>query len=385
MEINIQEIIMADCTAVLLMGILLVSRFINRRRRRTEDKFFTVLACIGIGAAIFELITFLIDGVPGPFPRFINILSNTLIYTCTASVSVLWIWYVDSYLNHNPRRIKTVFLPFVIVWAILIVMLVVNMFTGFLFKIDENNVYSREPLGYIYYAFLFISFFVSIAIFIKNRIQHGRNQFFPIWMFLFPVIAACVVQALWYGIAAAWLGCAIGLTSIYLDIQSRYSLIDDLTRIYNRAFIEHKLVVYRHSNKYVYGGIMLDIDSFKLINDSYGHSVGDEALRKAAKLIMDASYRNTLVCRFAGDEFIILFRLPSSQADRLEAKMIELENLIREKSKDFNESGKEPYKIVFSLGHAIYDTSLPDDAFFRQMDKAMYEEKKVHHKAQQYR
>ena len=376
---NLQEIIMADATAILLMAILLISRFINRRRRRTEDKFFTVLACIGIGATLFELIAFLIDGQPGVPAKILNVFSNALIYCCTASISVIWVWYVDSYLNHNPRRIKTVFLPFVIVWGILIVMVVVNIFTGFLFTIDADNVYGRKPLGYIYYAFLFISFIVSIIIFIKNRIQHGRNQFFPIWMFLFPVIAACIIQALWYGIAAAWLGCAIGLTSIYLDIQSRYSLMDDLTHIYNRAFIEHKLIVYRHNSSYVYGGIMLDIDRFKEINDTLGHSVGDQALRKAAGIIMDASCRNSFVCRFAGDEFIVLLRVPQSQKDELIPKMIELEEHIRCKASECTKKEQLPYSISFSIGHAIYDAEKPDDEFFRAMDKAMYKEKKIHH------
>lgn len=379
---NLQEIIMADCTAILLMGILLISRFINRRRRRTEDKFFTVLACIGIGATLSELIAFLIDGQPGVAMKILNVFSNAFIYCCTASISVIWLWYVDSYLNHNPRRIKTIFLPFVIVWGALIVMVVVNIFTGFLFEITESNVYERRPLGYIYYAFLFISFITSIIIFIINRVKHGKNQFFPIWMFLFPVITACIVQALWYGIAAAWLGCAIGLTSIYLDIQSRYSLVDDLTHIYNRAFIEHKLIVFRHNSSYVYGGIMLDIDRFKKINDTLGHSVGDEALRKAASIIMDASCRNSLVCRFAGDEFIVLLKMPQDKKDELTAKIIELEENVRIRANEFCKKEQLPYTLSFSIGHAIYDPEKPDDEFFRAMDNAMYNEKKLHHEQQ---
>ena len=381
---KIEEIIMANATSVLLMVILLVSRFINRRKRRTEDKFFTVLACIGISATVLETIAFFVDGVSGGFASFVNVLSNALIYCCTATISVIWVWYVDSYLNHDAKRIKTVLLPFVIVWTILIVMIIVNIFVPFLFKINESNEYERMPLGYIYYVFLFVSFIVSAIIYVKNRIRHGQNQFFPIWMFLLPVVIGCVIQALWYGIATAWLGCGIGLTSIYLDIQSRYSLIDDLTRVYNRAFIEHKLIVYRHNSNYAYGGIMLDIDSFKQINDTHGHSVGDDALRKAAKMLMDSAYRNTLVCRFAGDEFIILFRVPLIQKDELESKMVSLENLIREKAEIFNSSSDAPYKIMFSIGHAIYDTNLRDDEFFRQMDLAMYREKKAHHNSKKY-
>ena len=124
---------------------------------------------------------------------------------------------------------------------------------------------------------------------------------------------------------------------------------------------------------------MLDIDRFKEINDTLGHSIGDQALRKAAGIIMDASCRNSFVCRFAGDEFIVLLRVPQSQKDELIPKMIELEEDIRCKASECTKKEQLPYSISFSIGHAIYDAEKPDDEFFRAMDKAMYKEKKIHH------
>ena len=377
----LQEIIMADCTAIVLIVILSISRYLTRRKKVLEDKFFTALVIFGLLGAICELVAFLIDGKPGVFLNILNISLNFIIYTCTTTISLLWIWYVDSNLNHNPKRIKTIFLPFVIVWAILIVMLIVNIFTGFLYTIDANNVYGRRPLGYIYYAFLFISFLTSIIVYLRYRIIHGRTQVFPIWMFLLPVILACTIQALWYGIAAAWLGCGIGLVSIYLNIQARFSSIDGLTGLYNRSFIDHELIVARKkSTRYVYGGLMIDMDYFKQINDNYGHSIGDQALRQVAKILVDATNRDTLVFRFAGDEFVILLRLPIVQKDELLSKMSELKSRIYEKAQLFNNSEEVPYKIRFSIGHAIYDTKRNDDDFFKNMDAEMYLEKNKHHK-----
>ena len=377
----IQEIIMADSTAIILMAILLVSRYLVRRSiRKAEDKFFNALVTIGLLAAASELLAFLIDGKAGVFPNIVNILVNLFIYMCTTTISVVWLWYVDTNLNHNPKRIRTVFLPFVIAWGILMIMLVVNVFAPYLYKIDENNVYSRMPLGYIYYGFLFLCFFATMVIYIRDRIKYGETKFFPIFMFLVPVIVACIIQALWYGIACAWLGCAIGLTAIYLNIQTRFALIDGLTGLYNRAFLEHKLVVARHkSNRYVYGGIMLDIDFFKQINDTYGHSVGDEALRQVSKILVKASDRKTLLFRFAGDEFVILLRAPLSEKDNLEKEMESIKSRIRDAEKSIH-SVDTKYQLSFSFGEAIFDSSKPDDSFFREMDKKMYEEKKRHHK-----
>ena len=378
---NLQEILVADCTSILLMIILLVTRYVTRRKRRTEDKFFLALVLIGMSAAILELVAFLVDGRNGGVFKALNIISNFFIYSCTTTISIVWLWYVDSNLNHNVKRIKTIFLPFVIIWATLMIMLVVNLFTGFVYTIDANNIYGRKGIGYIYYGFLFTCFIASLIDYLIHRIKHGSTQFFPIWAFLIPVISACIVQALWYGIATAWLGCAIGLTAIYLNIQSRFALIDGLTGLNNRAFVEHKLIVARSKmNRFVYGGLMLDIDSFKQINDTYGHSVGDEALKNVAKILVNSCGRDTLIFRFAGDEFVILVRTPLSQKEHLIEKMDEIKNAIRRAAEEFNKGNEQRYKFNFSFGHALFESSLSDDEFFHNMDLEMYKEKKEHHK-----
>ena len=375
----IQEIVIANCTAIALLVILLVSRYLVRRNTKTEDRFFYALCSIGLAAAVMELIAFLIDGHSGGFVKFANIFVNALIYGCTTTISILWLWYVDFNLNHDTKRIRTVFLPFVIVYGILMVMLIVNVFTGFLYVINASNVYERRPLGYNYYAYLFICFIATFVIYIRDKIKHGDTKFFPIFMFLIPVILGCVIQAIWYGIACAWLGCAIGLTAIYFNIQSRFALIDGLTGLYNRAFIEHKLIIARKkSGHYAYCGIMLDIDSFKQINDNFGHSVGDEALRETAKILKESADKKTLLFRFAGDEFIVLFKTPLSEKEKLQQTMMDLEQKIVDGAEEFNKTN-ETYQLKFSFGQAIFDSSLPDDEFFREMDNEMYKMKKKHH------
>ena len=376
----IEEIIAAECTAIILLLISIVSRFITRRKRQTEDKFFNALLIIGICAPFFELVSFLVDGKPGGFFKFMNYFSNSFIYASTLTMSVVWVWYADTMINRNPKRIKTILLPFVIVWAILIIGLIVNTFTGFVFTIDENNVYGRTDIQLVYYGFLLVSLITSIVIYIVSRIKHGRTIFFPIYMFLIPIVAGCVIQVIWYGIATAWLGCAIGLTGLYINILSRNSFFDSLTHLSNRSYLEHSFRLVREkSTRYAYGGMMFDIDYFKSINDTYGHSVGDEAIRDAARLLTDALDRNTYAFRFAGDEFIVLVRIPNSKRDELESKLNGIKESVKKNCDKFNNSGDKPYKINFSIGYTVYDPSLSDDEFFRNMDFAMYEEKKRHH------
>ena len=378
---NIQEIVIANSMAILLMVVLLVSRYFVRRHIETEDKFFYSLVSIALIAATLELICFLVDGRPGLFYKIVNVTANHLLYACTATISVVWLWYVDSSLNHDTRRIRTIFLPFVILWGIFILMLIPNIWLGFLFSFGGNNAneYIRQPAGYSFYGFLLLNLIASFIVFIRFKLVHGESKFFPIGMFLIPVIISCIIQAIWYGIAVAWLGTAIGITAIYLNIQSRLAFVDGLTGLFNRAFIEHKLIVARKNQRYVYGGIMLDIDDFKLINDTFGHSTGDDALKKVAIILQKACSKNDLIFRFAGDEFVVLVKVPKVEENQLLSRMQELETLMRAGADAFNNTGETKYKIVFSIGHCIFDKSLPDDQFFHQMDIEMYKEKKLHH------
>lgn len=375
----IEEIVIANSSAVIILLILVFSRLMTRRKPHWSDRLFSILIYIGISCALLETISFLVDGQKGGFFHVINVLSNSLLYACNASVSVLWLLYVDNAINRNRKTPRSVYIVMSAIWGTLILSLIFNIFFGFLFRVDSYNVYHREPAGYIFYAFLILSFIISIFMYIRSRFVHGEAQFFPIWMFLTPVVIACIIQAIWYGIATAWLGCAIGLTGIYVNMQSKMSHVDSLTNLYNRAYVEHKLILARASKRHVYSGVMLDIDYFKNINDKYGHSVGDEALADAANILLTACDRNSLPFRFAGDEFIILVKLPISQKDELEAKTLELIDRVNKEAEKYNASKDNDYKIVFSIGYSIYNPNENEDIFFHRMDEEMYKQKRKHH------
>ena len=84
---------------------------------------------------------------------------------------------------------------------------------------------------------------------------------------------------------------------------------DELTDIYNRRFLfhyfEHK-VSWTHLNDDPLALIMMDVDYFKQVNDSYGHQVGDQALVWIAAMLRDVAGEEGLPIRYAGDEFMML-------------------------------------------------------------------------------
>ena len=90
---------------------------------------------------------------------------------------------------------------------------------------------------------------------------------------------------------------------------SRLIFEDELSGIYNRRFLrrylQHK-VQWDSLEREPVSLLMMDVDSLKQINDTYGHSVGDQALIWVAELMREVSKKNGLAVRYDGDEFVIL-------------------------------------------------------------------------------
>jgi len=144
---------------------------------------------------------------------------------------------------------------------------------------------------------------------------------------------------------------------------------DHLTKIYNRQRFD-KLYKKELENHKRYGDdlslIMLDIDYFKQLNDTYGHDIGDKVLVALSELISKHLRTNDIFARWGGEEFMIL--LPRTNADIAYQKAEELRKIID------NHKNKIPHFTVSFGVTEITDYDKELSAFIR-VDKAMYEAK----------
>lgn len=111
-------------------------------------------------------------------------------------------------------------------------------------------------------------------------------------------------------------GRAIGIQGVLMDITARkqaerkmqhLSLHDSLTGLYNRYFLEEKMEKLDGDKMQLpISIIMADLNGLKLINDTCGHDMGDEALRRTAELLRKSCRKKDLIARWGGDEFIIM-------------------------------------------------------------------------------
>lgn len=93
-----------------------------------------------------------------------------------------------------------------------------------------------------------------------------------------------------------------------VDHLKQESTTDPLTKLTNRRTLDEKLK-YWITTQTPFSLIMIDIDRFKLVNDTYGHSVGDDVLQFLAGQMIQVARKEDVCCRYGGEEFIILLPL----------------------------------------------------------------------------
>lgn len=149
--------------------------------------------------------------------------------------------------------------------------------------------------------------------------------------------------------------------------------IDQLTGVRNRNFYENLLAKQQKVKNYCVA--VLDIDRFKLINDTYGHTVGDEAIKFLAKGLMDGVVKHDIeIIRFGGDEFILLIPYPF---EKVEAKIYELhKNILTTPFISSKDALTIPISISIGVSYTEYEYVTIHE-LFEVADRAIYEAKKT--------
>ncbi|MGK2952660.1 MAG: diguanylate cyclase domain-containing protein [Thiobacillus sp.] len=146
---------------------------------------------------------------------------------------------------------------------------------------------------------------------------------------------------------------------------------DPLTGLANRRLFYDRLQqAVRHANRYggKVGILYVDLDSFKAINDRYGHHIGDAVLTEVAKRLTSSIRDSDSVARLGGDEFVMLLEGVQGREDCLAAAH-KIEQAL---STDTNFYGLD-VGIAASIGQALYpDDGADEDALIRAADAAMY-------------
>lgn len=380
-----ERILYSEIT-IICASVLMVVWLNDTRKSRGPvligQRLFRMLLWINLGAMFLDLIQVLFNGTSYRFSYLVETVSILGYYLLYSMIAYVFTLYADYELYPDNKRFRKKAVIYSIPAAIMVVMCILSLWTGWYFKIDATNTYSRGALFYIptVVSFGYILYILRMLTMYRrnNLLETNAQRDLYTRLFVFPM-APClcaVLQIMLPGSVWIFPGTTIAILINYISIQNGYMARDHLTGLYNRSqlesFMNYQLKNLKKGNYFFL--ILLDLDKFKQINDTFGHVVGDDALIQAGKLLRGSCKRRSdYVARLGGDEFVIIGQCEDTETvDMIIQRMHDVAD-------DFNKYSKKPYKLFFSAGYVIYDGSsyATLDILLSEADRKMYEVKKA--------
>ncbi len=342
----------SNLVCVLVFMILLIHNYSNIDRQDKQVKFDRVLMAFILYFLTDCFWAAIVDGFI-PRTRFSKVTVDFLIYLFMAAIIYFWLEYVMAFEKapHRNRPINrfAVLFPFLAST----IALILNYLLAPQFLLNDQL---DTLAGYNIYLVLVPCIYMAAILFytlrkaLSEESMNDKRKHLFIGFFPLITIIGGVVETLWFPQMPFFCFCALILMLIFYiqSIELRISL-DPLTQLNNRG----QLTKYssQRANLHVEGRmtyvIMIDIDSFKQINDTYGHAEGDKALVLVSDALKKGLNRHgmpSFLGRYGGDEFILIIHPVTA---------LEAELLIREIREEVAKAGRDvPYPLSISVGCA---------------------------------
>ena len=356
--------------AIIILTILFFKAYNPLEKMFVHQRLFLGMVLLNVSIIAFDTTSWLVDGLPGSPALFWNKATNLILYIVIPLAPSMWILYTDYQIKRSEANLKKI--SFILSWILLSngLLSVVSLWTGWYFFVDDHNIYHRGDYVWIFltlcYSLILYSFFTVLL----NHDKIDKKHYASLLLFFVPFLIGTTLQVLFFGVSYAWTGMMIGMLLLYLNIQVDLLNADYLTGAFNRRQLEGYLFdkVKNSVAKEPFSAILIDLDDFKIINDRYGHHIGDEALKDTVSILRKSLRQRDFIARFGGDEFIIVMDVDNREALNQTIGRI-LQNVA-----SFNSETQQPYKLSFAMGYDIYDphSKMNYDEFIMKIDSLMY-------------
>ena len=313
-----------------------------------------------------------------PAMSFVSYTLKTVYHVSLCSMVLLWTYYAESEERSGLMNMAAPRNMVLLLISIPIASALINPLNYWLFTLGPNGEYRRGPMFQVEMAvLLFVSAFAAIRLILRLRSEPDpvrRRYLKIIASFPLSILAAWVLSFIRETVPVICVSIMVELLCIFMSTVRLSIALDPLTEVNNRqnlkSYVEHVLKT-TPEEMYV---LMMDVDKFKHINDTYGHLAGDEALVRVAKATKDACSdmkKHPYIARYGGDEFVVVTQSDDSEMNAL-CRRID-ENLA---------ACGEPFELHVSIGNAKLRDGMNGEQLFAAADAALYEIKNARRSAE---
>ena len=368
----------ASLICILILSMMLINDRLHRTQRETQIYFNRALISFIL---YFTSDAFWAAVLGGALPgiRFLVVLLNLANYVLLSLAAYEWFMFMAASEKMPFRRDRKKRILCLLPMAVSFLALVIWYAADPKFWVGDNgevnSLYSpmqiAAPVFYLLTAFIF-----SVINVRKTESREVRKQYWLIGIFPLGVMAFGLIQVVSLNAPTFCFGCTVMLLYFYIQHMQTLISVDDLTRLNNRGQINRFLEQTNYRENVRVFIMMIDIDRFKQINDTYGHAEGDRALTLVAEALKQTCNRikvPVFLGRYGGDEFILILQNPGEN-DRPEQAAGVLRGILSEKRK----ANRLPYELEISVGYdELRDRNDTLKECLVRADEKLYEEKRA--------
>ena len=352
-------------SAINIIALVILSRMVyysnTLARQRKKPFIFGIVLTIIIILA--EVGTIVAASEGDSAWRNLNLVSNVLGFMLTPFIPVVLLAIFD-------RKVFQARLYLLLPALLNGIAAVLSPVYGFLFFVDSGNRYTRGNLFFLFVTVYMIYLLLLVVVSVCQGRRHHYSSQWNIYGLTMFVVASTFVQLVFPLVYTSWHGVTLSLFLYYLLLSEYDGRFDSLTGLYNRSAFENDIRLLRKTKRYTV--IVMDLNNFKKINDTFGHEYGDAVLQKVAAIIRESFDHDCSSYRIGGDEFYVLCR--SSNLEKVDHHLKNMtSSLARERKYDST-------LPTISYGRSTSQTDMPDiQIMLKAADAEMYIYKQ-HHK-----
>ena len=338
-----------------------------------RQRHFMRLLLIAFSLLTFEIIASL--GVLLPIPKAVVLLVTYFLCSMYPLLMYEWFQYIAAQLRVRYSDTYRQLIVFLCLTDL--VFIAYSQFTGLAYYIDDYNVYHNGD-GFVVLIFCPVVMLLVVEYMLLFHWRlFKREHVFTYMIFPLPMVV-CVLGFHFFGqeLFMVPAGVSFSLILICVAIRDSQTDTDFLTQVSTRSSLERYIlrqIERSHRKGKTFGALMIDVNKFKYINDTYGHAEGDSALQDIATIMRSAVSGKGVIGRYGGDEFLIILNTDDEQ------EMQRIKRRIEGKLNAYNRQGKKKYQLGVSIGMDFYRPwdSQTVSEFKQQLDEKMYKEKRL--------
>ena len=340
------------CAFSMLSMLLCVSdsNTLSAKEKRYFRFEFSMIAL----AAACEWLGVMLEGMGGE-TRVLHIAVKVIEFSAAPCIGIFMALLLDA--PHKKTAMYVVLLHAVFQAAL--------SFTGLIICVDDQSNYSHGPLYGIYLAIYVAATFYSVYAVLRSIRKYQCGGIAFLISVLAFTLTGMAMQIADSDIRVDYITTAIAAVMLYVFTLDMIQQTDELTGLINRRGYENTLAHLREPCVILF----FDVDSFKSVNDTYGHGAGDRCLRRTGQALWEVYSRSGRCFRIGGDEFCVI----------LTRHMQSVETLWEELTRCMEKARREePLLPMLSMGYAVFDPEsyTPQEAI-EEADRMMYRVKQA--------